>query len=874
MIGDEISHYRILERLGSGGMGEVFLAEDTRLDRKVALKFLPPELGRNSAAKARFVQEAKAASALDHDNVCTIFDIDETEDGRLFLAMAFYEGESVQQALADGPLAIDRALDIAEQMARGLAEAHDRGIVHRDIKPANLMVTPSGVVKIVDFGLAKLAEDPGLTATGVVLGTPAYMSPEQARGDEADLRTDIWSLGVVLYEMLAGRRPFVGLSSANVFQAILRDEPERVGALRSGLVPDVERLVEKLMARSPEDRCATAEEALELIRVASEGQTRMSETPTRTMLTPDADADTDGDPGANVDADEDDSGQRKGAVWLLGAVVTVVAALVIWRMAGESGSEHQAAGVPHPGAAQTALTVAVLPFANLSANEENAYFADGVHEDILTHLSKVDGLTVLARTSVIRYRDSEKGVREIAAELGADVLLSGSVRRAGDQIRINAQLLDAETEGHLWADSYDRRLDDVFAVQSEIARNVVTSLEATLSPTQEVRIATRPTENLAAYDLYLQGREAHYGEREESNREAIQLFRRSLELDSQYALAWAGLAESFAQRALLFEDREIWSDSAIEAAGKAVELDPELAEGHTALGYALEARGHPEAALEAFTRAIELAPDHWPALNRAGRMNFLLGRFDDSIHVLKRAARRAPTEIAPRWYLAHAYKFLELDEKAEQWNASVQVLDPDHVGAKLLGPQLAVYWGDTEAAIAEMERLVREAPDEHYAWVGAAAMAYMARDFERAAEWAAHAIQLAPDSSAWYWHDPLTVRGIALLRLGEQEAGRKVLQEAMERHKSIARLPGAEGSTSSWHLATIHAALGDRLAALTHLERAYDLGFRFVRWLPVDPAFDELRDDPQYVELLGLMEGYVATMRRRVVEEERASGRS
>jgi len=867
LIGDQISHYRIIERLGSGGMGEVFKAEDTRLDRLVALKFLPPELGRDSAAKARFIQEAKAASALDHDNVCTIFDIGETEEGRLFLAMALYEGESLHERLAEGPLPIDEALGVAEQVARGLIEAHGRGITHRDIKPANLMITRSGIVKIVDFGLAKLAEDPGLTATGVLVGTPAYMSPEQARAEKTDHRTDLWSLGVVLYEMLTGRRPFVGLSNANVFRAILQDEPEPVGSLRGELAPEVERLVDKFLARHSDARCATAKEALELLTSAREQQTLVPELPTQTLV------------ASEIDAQPAPPG-RKGLRWILVAAGVVVAGAAIWRlsMVGEPGSGEDEARTAVSRAASSATddalsasTVAVLPFANLSPSEENAYFADGIHEDILIHLSRIKGLTVLARTSVIRYKETEKSVAEIASELGADVVLQGSVRRARDQIRIGVQLIDAETEGHLWADSFDRRLDDVFAVQTEIARSVAASLETTLSPAQEGRLAARPPDSLAAYDLYLRGREAHYDAREDENTEAIRLFREAIEIDPRYSLAWAGLAQSFAQRALLFGDRETWSDSAVQAAHKAIEIDSEIAEGHTALGYALEAAGRPEAALEAFARAVELAPDHWPALSRAGRTHFLIGRFDEAIRLLRRAARQAPTELEPRWYLAHAYKFLVLDAEARRWNDSVLVLEPDHVGAKLLEPQLAIYRGETEMALAAMERLVGEAPDEQYAWVGAGAMAYMARDFERAAEWGARAIELAPESDAWYWHDPRIVRGYALLRLDETEAGVELLEEAAERHESIADLRGQEDPTSPWNLATISAALGDGDAALSYLERAYDLGFRFVRWLPIDPAFDDLRDDPRYEEIMTRMDNHVTAMRERVIEEERAS---
>jgi TolB-like protein/Flp pilus assembly protein TadD len=862
LIGDQVSHYRILERLGAGGMGEVFKAEDTRLGRQVALKFLPPELGRDSGAKARFIQEAKAASALDHENVCTIFDIGETEEGRLFLAMAYYEGTSLEDELAAGPLPVDRALDLAEQVAKGLAEAHGRGIVHRDIKPANLMISASGVVKIVDFGLAKLAEEPGMTKTGVVLGTPSYMSPEQARGEKADHRTDLWSLGVVLYEMLAGRRPFVGFSTDNILKAILVDEPEGVGTLRGGLVPDVERLVDRLMARSADDRCTSAREVLELIRSARQQQSTVSESMEETLVASGAAQSETALAGAPA---------RLRPLWIVGVVVAALAAVGVWRLGTvEEGDQGSAPGSslevessPPPPAKRV---VAVLPFANLSANQENAFFADGVHEDILTHLSKVGGLTVLARTSVLRYRDTDKGIREIASELGADTVLGGSVRRAGDQIRISAQLIDTESEAHLWAESFDRRLDDVFAVQTEIARSVAEALQATLTPVQEGRLDGAPTDSLEAYDLYLRGRQAYYRDDEEANRTATRLFREALELDPQYALAWAGLAETFTQRALHFDDPEAWAESAVQTARKAIDLEPGAAEAHTALGNALSAQGRYEEALDAYSRAVELAPDHWPALNQGGRASYLLGRFDESIRLLRQAALHAPTELEPRWRLAHGYKFLRLDEEAVRWNDTVLVLDPDHVGARLFGSQLATYRGEPETALALVQQVVRDKPEEQYAWVGAAGMAYANRRYELAAQWAEKAIELAPESWDWYWHDPHTIRGISLLQMGKRKEALRVLEKPIERYGLLAAQEGGDPA-SSWHLAAIRGALGDGEAALQELLRAYDSGFRFARWPPIEPGFDALRDDPRYLELMANIAREVEAMGQRVLEQ-------
>lgn len=861
MIGQEISHYRVLERLGGGGMGEVFKAEDLRLERRVALKFLPPELAKDPVAKERFMQEAKAASALDHPNICTLYDIDETEEGRLFLAMASYDGETLAERLAAGPLTVDEALEIAEQVTEGLVAAHGRGIVHRDIKPANLMITRRDVVKILDFGLAKLAERPGLTKTGTSVGTPAYMSPEQARGEEVDHRTDLWSLGVVLWEMLAGRRPFQGTSHAETLHAILYDDPPELTSMREGIPDEARKLVATLLSRDPGKRPSTAREALELVRAARRSGAQEVRAPTLTW------------PGTEASETE----PRRRLVWVLAAAaIVVIVGTGMWLF---NSSDHPRAreeealpSATAPVAAEDASpTVAVLPFANLSPDEDNAYFAAGVHEDILTHLSKIDELTVIARTAVLQYQEGEKSVREIAAELDADAVLEGSVRRAGDQIRITAQLIDPSTQGHLWAETYDRRLDDVFAVQTEIARSVAQSLEATLSPAQENRLARRPTESLAAYDLYLEGREALHRAGEEANRESISLFRKALEIDPEYALAWAGLADALAEKAAHYGEVERWAQAALEAARRAVAIDSHLAEVHTALGNAYHVEGRKEEALEAYLEAIEIAPDHWTALDKVGVIYYGFGRFDESIRILRRAARLAPNETGPRFTLAHTYKFLGLDEAAKEWMESILVLEPDHVGARLLRPQFALYDGDRERVVALCKEIVRDAPEDPLAWIGSAGLAYGARAWDHVVEWARKGLEMLPESELWYFHDVRTLLGVALLRSDRREEGVEVLREAMARHERMVELGEEEDYEPFWHLAAIHAALGNHDAALTHFERAYERGFRFPRWPPLDPAFDEIRQNPRYREILADIGEHAAEMRDLVIREERAA---
>ncbi len=515
-------------------------------------------------------------------------------------------------------------------------------------------------------------------------------------------------------------------------------------------------------------------------------------------------------------------------------------------------------------------TLAVLPFENLSPDEENAYFAAGIHEDILAHLSRVEDLTVLARTSVLPYQDSEKGIRQIAAELNADAVLEGSVRRARDEIRVVAQLIDPGTEGHLWAETYDRRLDDIFAVQTQIAQRVARALEATLTPEEEQRIEKRPTESLAAYDLYLKGREAYNRYEEEENDEAIRLFRRALELDPEYALAWAGLGDAFAQRVGRFGYPLAWADSAVRAARRAVELDPELAEAHKALGLAYQMQGRHHEALDAYLEAIELDPNHYGAMNNAGLIYRDFGRLDKAMHWYRRAVRLGPNDPIPRLNLAYTFTFLKMEDRAREWLDGLLVLDPQSVQGRILPAVHAVYRGATEEAIARAEELVEDDPDNASTWTVAAGVVYMARDFERAAEYARESLRLKPDNSHFYWHRTRTLLALSLLGSGDGTRGREVLRQAMEAEtRSIEE--GSDDWDARWDLAAAHAALGDREAALDWLERAYDTGFRLARWAKTDPAFDDFRDDPNYREILERMDAELSAMRERVIREEQAA---
>ncbi len=781
MIGRTLAHYRITAKIGAGGMGEVYRATDTKLGRDVALKVLPADVASDRDRLDRFRREAMALAALDHPGIVTVHSVEEAE-GIHFLTMQLVDGEPLDRLIPEHGMAPDRLLAIACQLAEALSVAHEKGIVHRDLKPGNVMVTSGGQVKILDFGLAKMTAAPSdedlggdmptlaMTRAGAVLGTMPYMSPEQASGRAVDPRTDIFSLGVLLYEMATGRLPFPEREPAQLLASILTRDPRPPHELNGSVSPGLEAVTLKSLEKDPERRYPTAGAlSADLRRLNEPGSQRIR-------------------PGA---------ARRWG---LLAGGAVLVAALLLGVGTRLGGLRERLSG----GGGPRIRSLAVLPLENLSADPEQDYFAAGMTEELTTDLARIGALKVISRTSMMRFRGSRKSIPEIARELGVDAVVEGSVLREGNRVRINAQLIDGESDKDLWADSYERELRSVLSLQGEIAAAVARSVRVALTPAERSRLSRSRPVDPQAYDDYLKGKFLLDKMTPDGFREGLEYMQKAIAEDPSSPLFYAGLAlgysrlghersvaafakakeaalkaqelgEPTAEMSLALGTIELYSDWDFVAAGRnlrtAVELDPSLGAAHRHYSWYLVMRLRPAAAEAEMKKALEVEPFTPLYAADLGWQYWTLGRYDEAISAAEKA--------------------LELQD---DFNEALAVLAFVHLDQGL----------DAEG-VAELERLAATDP-------------------------------------AWKW----------LLPYGYARAG-----DTAEARRALATLeagtPRPTGAWAGWFLAAGYAAAGDDDRAFEWLEAAYRERHSFCPWLRTDPLFKPLRSDPRFRSLVERM---------------------
>jgi len=781
-----VGHFRILDCIGAGGMGMVYRARDTRLERDVALKFLPASAS-TAIEMERLVVEARAVAALEHPNVCTVHEIGEGADGRPFIAMAFYEGETLRERLRTGPLPATDAAAIAAQVARGLGAAHAHGIVHRDVKPGNIMLTADGTVKLLDFGLAKIA-DATLTRPGSTPGTVAYMSPEQVRGDAVSPRSDLWSLGEVLYEMLTGTQPFRGGNDRARMQAILHDDPDRVRTRAPEAPRSLERIVHRLLEKDPRDRFASAEEFLaELVSampaaVAVEGALKATRRRTSRRMA-----------------------FLGGAVFLvIGGVGAVWWASRLARSSAGAAARPDREGAATPFAASP--TIAVLPFSNLSGDPEQDYFSDGLTEELIGALSRVRTLRVAARTSAFAFKGQNRDIREIGDALDVGTILEGSVRRLADRVRVEARLINVRDGLHVWSETYNRELTDVFAIQHDLALSIAGALRAELTDDELARLARPPTASAEAFTLYLKGRHFWNQRTPVGFERAIEYFRQAIAADPDYAAAHAGLAGVYSLQGMSGAvNAEAARERARAAALRALALDDGSAEAHTVLGAYLHVYERDAASAEReFLRSIELDPSHTLVRHYYGNLLSAMGRIDEALEQKHKAVELDP--LAPALSETLAFTLV----RAGQLDDALY-----HVGNAL---ELdSTYW--RAHAVLGLIHERRGHPDDAI------------RVYERAN-------QLARAT---------THRTKADIARVLAQAGRR-----SEARRLISELEG-EAAGRGVHepsVATALAAVGELDAAIAWLEAGDRERHPHLPFIAGDPRFVTLDGEPRFIELL------------------------
>jgi TolB-like protein/Flp pilus assembly protein TadD len=834
--GARLGPYEIVDLLGSGGMGEVYRARDTRLKRQVAIKILPSISAADSHVRVRFDREARAVAALSHPNIVAIYDVGD-HDGIAYAAIELLEGETLRSRLAQ-PLARDTALDVAVQICRGLEAAHERGIVHRDLKPENVFLTRGGQVKILDFGLAtEPAEDTSdnrtqfaATEDGMMLGTAGYMSPEQVRGERADARSDVFSFGCVLYEMVANRRAFGGDGRVETLHAILKEDPPALASLDRTTPAALDRLVRRCLAKAPDHRFQTARDLnFALETVIDEG--RGSATPS--LLVAPAD------------------GRRlRAAVAVIAGAFLVGSAALWWKTAGDRRARATAGAAAVPGDSRP--IVAVLPFEQIAGSSDGSFGA-GMTEEVTNQLSKLSALRVIGRAAVGQFKNGRSDLPAIVRDLGVGSVVTGTVREAAARVRVNVELTDARSGQVIWAEQYDREGVDVFAAQSDIALRVADALKASVTLDEQTRVGKRPTSSVAAYQLFVRARGVDL-------KTAVELLNQAVALDPNFAEAYSALADRYYLQSA-YGDLSATARG-LAAANKALEIDPQLASGHHGLGLNLHQGGRLREALPEYRKAVALDPSYPEGLDDLAFGESTAGRFAEALTHAGRALTLTSNRPDAYYHVGVALLYLDDDELTERFLTMAEARFPAARRLVILHALLDLRRGQQEAALVRIRRAADAAPKNIEVLLTRAEVALFAAAPDAPAFVSG---LLGTSADGLFSNAPYPVKlahAYQLQQSGSKKEAASLLDEVLASNR-VALTSGANWPMVFVQNAAVHALRGDAKASLDALDQAYAAGWRDERTMAIDPLLAPVRQEPRFVELLSRIRQDVAAMRAR-----------